>query len=223
MHSVRTAFARSASIAAAAPRRLLSTSRPFVMSAAAAANGKPLAFHKYPFLAALGLKESNPGVFNGAFVAGAGPVFTSLNPATNEPIATVTAGSVEQLETCVQAMEKAKPKFASLPVPVRGELVRQIGEALRAKKTELGALVSLEMGKITAEGLGEVQEAIDICDYAVGLSRMLNGAIIPSERPGHFMMEVGKTNTKKQTNTRTSNSPESFARVISAFLSNECA
>jgi hypothetical protein len=213
MHSVRTAFARSASVAAAAaPRRLLSTSRPFVMSAptAAAANGKPLAFHKYPFLAALGLKESNPGVFNGSFVAGAGPVFTSLNPATNEPIATVTAGSVEQLETCVQAMEKAKPKFASLPVPVRGELVRQIGDALRAKKTELGALVSLEMGKITAEGLGEVQEAIDICDYAVGLSRMLNGAIIPSERPGHFMMEVRVTNTNK----RTSNSPENFAVVL---------
>jgi aldehyde dehydrogenase family 7 protein A1 len=75
------------------------------------------------------------------------------------------------------------------PPPARGELVRQIGEALRAKKAELGALVSLEMGKISAEGLGEVQEAIDICEFAVGLSRTLNGAIIPSERPGHFMME----------------------------------
>lgn len=86
-------------------------------------------------------------------------------------------------------MEVAKPSFSALPVPVRGELVRQIGEALRAKKAELGALVSLEMGKIAAEGLGEVQEAIDICDYAVGLSRSLNGSVIPSERPGHFMME----------------------------------
>jgi len=112
-----------------------------------------------------------------------------VNPATNEPIARVSSGTAEQLESCVQAMEKAKAKFAELPVPVRGELVRQIGEALREKKAELGALVSLEMGKISAEGLGEVQEAIDICDYAVGLSRSLNGSIIPSERPGHFMME----------------------------------
>lgn len=148
-----------------------------------------LTFSQYPFLAKLGLKEANAGVFNGAFVEGKGVTFTSMNPATNEAIATVSTGDKAQLESCMQAMDKAKPKFAALPVPVRGELVRQIGEALRANKTELGALVSLEMGKISAEGLGEVQEAIDICDYAVGLSRMLNGAIIPSERPGHFMME----------------------------------
>ncbi len=125
---------------------------------AAAAGSQALTFSKYPFLSKLGLSEDNPGVFNGAFVAGNGPVFTSLNPATNEPIARVSSGTPEQLETCVQAMDKAKVKFASLPLPVRGELVRQIGEALRAKKDELGALVSLEMGKISAEGLGEVQE-----------------------------------------------------------------
>jgi len=199
MHSVRSAFVRSSTALRAASTASPATSAPVFAPAFArlfshsavlrmAAEGK-LAFGKYPFLAKLGLNESNPGVFNGKFVEGKGDVFTSVNPATNEPIATITTGTREQLESCVAAMEKAKPSFASLPVPVRGELVRQIGEALRAKKTELGALVSLEMGKITAEGLGEVQEAIDICDYAVGLSRCLNGAIIPSERPGHFMME----------------------------------
>jgi aldehyde dehydrogenase family 7 member A1 len=72
---------------------------------------------------------------------------------------------------------------------VRGEVVRKIGEKLRENKHELGTMISLEMGKILTEGLGEVQEAIDICDYAVGLSRMLNGSVIPSERPGHVMME----------------------------------
>ena len=148
-----------------------------------------LTYAKYPFLKNLGIAEVNHGVFNGQFVAGEGEVFTSINPATNEKIAQITTGSVKQLEQCIEAMDRAKPKFASLPVPVRGELVRQLGEALRKHKADLGALVSLEMGKIASEGLGEVQEAIDICDYAVGLSRMLNGSIIPSERPGHFMME----------------------------------
>ena len=72
---------------------------------------------------------------------------------------------------------------------MRGEIVRQIGDAFRAKKEALGFLVSLEMGKIKTEGLGEVQEIIDICDMACGLSRALYGLVIPSERPNHFMME----------------------------------
>lgn len=129
---------------------------------------KPLTYGNFPFLKNLGINESNSGVFNGTFVAGEGEVFTSVNPATNEPIARITTGSVRQFESCVEAMDKAKPKFSNIPIPVRGELVRQIGEALRAKKADLGALVSLEMGKIAAEGLGEVQEAIDICDYGTG-------------------------------------------------------
>jgi aldehyde dehydrogenase family 7 protein A1 len=74
-------------------------------------------------------------------------------------------------------------------MPLRGEIVRQIGEALRAKKSALGSLISLEMGKIKSEGDGEVQEYIDICDMAVGLSRTIEGKVLPSERPGHFMME----------------------------------
>ena len=78
---------------------------------------------------------------------------------------------------------------AQMPAPKRGEIVRQIGEALRAKREALGHLVSLEMGKILSEGIGEVQEFIDICDLAVGLSRTINGQIIPSERAGHTLLE----------------------------------
>lgn len=76
-----------------------------------------------------------------------------------------------------------------MPPPKRGEIVRQMRVALDDKKEALGKLVALEMGKILAEGIGEVQEYVDICDYAVGLSRMIGGSVIPSERPGHFMME----------------------------------
>jgi len=86
-------------------------------------------------------------------------------------------------------MDKVREMWANLPAPARGEVVRKIGDALREKKHALGLLVSLEMGKILPEGLGEVQEAIDICDYASGLSRCLNGSVLPSERPNHFMLE----------------------------------
>lgn len=153
MHSVRSAVSRSLARPSTFARLFHSSS-----FAAMSAAQQQLAFSKYPFLAKLGLAESNPGVFSGKFENGQGPTFTSVNPATNEPLATISTGTTEQLAACVAAMDRAKPAFAALPLPVRGELVRQIGEALRAKKTELGALVSLEMGKITAEGLGEVQE-----------------------------------------------------------------
>ncbi|GLD93301.1 hypothetical protein PINS_up001893 [Pythium insidiosum] len=143
---------------------------------------------EYPFLKDLGLKDENHGVFDGQWF-GSGDVYTSVNPANGKTIAKVRAGTVADYEKVVKAMDAAKPKWAELPAPVRGEIVRQIGEELRAKKEPLGKLISLEMGKIYQEGLGEVQEAIDICDFAVGLSRTLNGSIIPSERPGHFMME----------------------------------
>jgi aldehyde dehydrogenase family 7 protein A1 len=87
-------------------------------------------------------------------------------------------------------MQKEKERWAKLPSPARGEIVRQIGVALREKKDALGSLLSLEMGKILSEGLGEVQEYIDICDMAVGMSRTISGSVIPSERPDHWMMEV---------------------------------
>lgn len=87
------------------------------------------------------------------------------------------------------ACEEAWQIWADMPAPKRGEIVRQIGDALREKLEPLGKLVSLEMGKILPEGIGEVQEYVDICDYAVGLSRMLPGSVIPSERPGHALLE----------------------------------
>jgi len=86
-------------------------------------------------------------------------------------------------------MEDIKVMWRETPAPKRGEIVRQMRDALNAKLEPLGALVSLEMGKILPEGLGEVQEYIDICDYALGLGRSLNGQVVPSERPGHFMIE----------------------------------
>lgn len=115
---------------------------------------------------------------------------TSICPANNRPIAQVRTANVQDYEECVKAAQEAWKVWADLPVPARGEVVRQIGEALRQKLHPLGKLVSLEMGKIVPEGVGEVQEYVDICDYALGLSRMLNGQIIPSERPGHALLET---------------------------------
>lgn len=92
----------------------------------------------------------------------------------------------EGMKACVEATKM----WMQMPAPKRGEIVRQIGDALRAKLEQLGRLVSLEMGKILAEGIGEVQEIIDMCDFAVGLSRQLNGSVIPSERPNHMMLEM---------------------------------
>ena len=89
----------------------------------------------------------------------------------------------------MKTSQKAFQAWRAIPAPQRGEVVRQIGEKLREKKDALGALVSLEMGKILTEGLGEVQEMIDICDFAVGQSRFLSGPTLQSERPGHRMME----------------------------------
>jgi len=143
---------------------------------------------KYAFLKELGLDTTNNGVYHGKWT-GSGEVVTSLCPANNRPIAQVTTGNLADYEDCVAAAEAAWKVWADLPVPARGDIVRQVGDALRTKIEPLGKLVSLEMGKIVPEGIGEVQEYVDICEYAVGLSRMLNGKVIPSERPGHALLE----------------------------------
>ena len=101
----------------------------------------------------------------------------------------VKTATVKQYNECIVAMEEERAKWVQTPAPLRGEIVRQIGDALRAKKEPLGALITLEMGKIRSEGLGEVQEFIDICDMAVGMSRTIDGKVLPSERPGHYMIE----------------------------------
>ena len=98
-------------------------------------------------------------------------------------------GNSKDYENCVRSMETEKAKWMSLPMPARGEIVRQIGQSLRKHKSALGSLISLEVGKIKSEGDGEVQEYIDICDMAVGLSRTIGGRVIPSERPSHMMIE----------------------------------
>lgn len=170
-------LASSVPRAASTPSRFLATH-----------SKKDLTFDRYPFLAQLGLKAENPGVYNGKWF-GSGEVITSVNPATNEPIASVTTGSLKDYEETAAHAHEARLLWRNVPAPQRGEIVRQIGDAMRAQKENLGRLVSLEMGKIVPEGLGEVQEFIDICDYATGLSRMLNGKVIPSERADHAIYE----------------------------------
>jgi len=143
---------------------------------------------KYSFLKELGIGEVNDGVYDGKWF-GSGELVTAYCPANNKPIAQVKTGTGDDYERCVKACEDAWQVWADLPAPKRGEIVRQIGDSLRDKLEPLGKLVSLEMGKILPEGIGEVQEYVDICDYAVGLSRMLPGSVIPSERPGHALLE----------------------------------
>jgi len=141
-------------------------------------------------LEAAGIGESESGAAAGAFLPNpSGPEMTSRTPIDGSDLATVRAASADDYESI---MAKAQERFLTwreMPAPKRGEIVRLIGRELRRKKKELGALVSLEMGKIRAEGEGEVQEMIDIADFAVGLSRQLYGLTIKSERPGHRMME----------------------------------
>lgn len=143
---------------------------------------------KYSFLKDLGLEEVNHGVYDGEW-KGSGEVVTSYCPANGQPIANVVTGTPEDYQSCITNAQEAWNVWADVPAPHRGEIVRQIGEELRSNLGPLGRLVSLEMGKIVPEGVGEVQEYVDICDYAVGLSRMFSGKVIPSERPGHALLE----------------------------------
>ncbi|MEZ4386529.1 MAG: aldehyde dehydrogenase family protein [Candidatus Krumholzibacteriia bacterium] len=138
----------------------------------------------------LGLKARMDGAnCGGAWFASGGDVIESHSPTTGELLGRINQATAADYQKVMKASEKAFVEFRSLPAPRRGEIVRQFGEKLRQKKDALGALVSLEMGKILTEGLGEVQEMIDICDFAVGQSRFLSGPTLQSERPGHRMME----------------------------------
>jgi aldehyde dehydrogenase family 7 member A1 len=149
-----------------------------------------LTFNQYPFLKELGLSEDNKGCYrNGEWVA-TGQTVTVVNPSNNKPIARVRLASIKDYHETVDAMMAEKKRWQALAAPLRGEVVRRIGDALRKYKEPLGALLALEMGKIKSEGLGEIQEYIDICDMAVGMSRTISGSVIPSERPEHWMMEV---------------------------------
>jgi aldehyde dehydrogenase (NAD+) len=138
----------------------------------------------------LAIGELNSGVSCGDGIEpGGGPLIHSLNPATGEPLPAVRMASAADYDRVVNRAVDAFQSWRLVPPPRRGEVVRQIGLALRVFKEELGLLVTLETGKIRTEGLGEVQEMIDMCDFAVGLSRQLHGLTIASERPRHRMIE----------------------------------
>ena len=144
----------------------------------------------HAFLTSLGLDQGvNLGVYDGKTFFANGRVRDSVSPHDNRSIAQVQEGTPEDYEAIMRVAEAAKGSWGLRPAPFRGEIVRQIGLMLRQRKEELGALISLEMGKILNEGLGEVQEAIDMCDFACGLSRKIQGQVLPSERPGHVLLE----------------------------------
>jgi aldehyde dehydrogenase (NAD+) len=145
---------------------------------------------KLDFLAELGIKDVNSGAYAGDWLKNpAGGELTSYSPVDGQAIAKVKQASPEDYEKAVEKAQKAFETWRMVPAPKRGEVIRQLGDELRKKKAALGKLVSYEMGKILPEGEGEVQEMIDICDFAVGLSRQLYGLSMHSERPLHRMYE----------------------------------
>lgn len=141
-------------------------------------------------LQVLGIEPMNYGASTGAqWLKTTGKENISVSPVDNKPIASVQSASIDDYKKVMKKAEETFEIWREMPAPKRGEVVRQIGNALREKKESLGYLVSLEMGKIYQEGLGEVQEMIDICDFAVGQSRMLNGFTMHSERKQHRMYD----------------------------------
>ena len=140
-------------------------------------------------LQALNIKANNSGTSTGSQWFSSKNTIASFSPVDGCQIGTVSETTAEQYENVMSTASEAFRTWRILPAPQRGEIVRQFGERLRELKSPLGKLVSYEMGKSLQEGLGEVQEMIDICDFAVGLSRQLHGLTMHSERPGHRMYE----------------------------------
>ncbi len=137
----------------------------------------------------LGISKENKGVSTGEKYFANGDLLESYSPTDGKLIAKVKTGNTKDYDKIIETAKSAFKEFRMIPAPKRGELVRQFGLKLREYKDDLGKLVSYEMGKSLQEGLGEVQEMIDICDFAVGLSRQLHGYTMHSERPGHRMYE----------------------------------
>lgn len=137
----------------------------------------------------LGISKENKGVSSGGKYFASGDLLESYSPTDGKLIAKVKTANAKDYDKIIETAKAAFKEFRMIPAPKRGELVRQFGNKLREKKDDLGKLVSYEMGKSLQEGLGEVQEMIDICDFAVGVSRQLHGYTMHSERPGHRMYE----------------------------------
>src|SRR5210317_481792 len=140
-------------------------------------------------LEALGVKAVNEGSSTGSNYFSNGDLIASFSPVDGQLIGKVKTTTKADYEKVMDSATHAFKIWRTMPAPQRGEIVRQFGDKLREKKEALGKLVSYEMGKSYQEGLGEVQEMIDICDFAVGLSRQLHGLTMHSERPGHRMYE----------------------------------
>ncbi len=141
-------------------------------------------------LQTLGIKDNNPGVSTGLqWLESKGVIIESFSPVDGKLIASVTSTDRESYNVVINKAGEAFKQWRMWPSPKRGDVVRQVGDALRKYKEPLGKLVSYEMGKSLQEGYGEVQEMIDICDFATGLSRQLHGLTMHSERPGHRMYE----------------------------------
>ncbi len=145
--------------------------------------------HHSTLLDALGVEAENPGAFDGEWIHTHGERVESLNPATAEPLGAVRLANADDYERVAAASVRAFHEWRTWPAPHRGEVVRQLGDELRRHKDDLGRLVALEVGKVLSEGLGEVQEMIDMADLAVGMSRQLYGLAMHSERPNHRMYE----------------------------------
>ena len=147
--------------------------------------------HEQSLLKRLNIQPANPGVCTGpdGWLDSGAPLLVSFNPTTGEPLAGVIPATPQTVDQAVAAARANFETWRQLPAPRRGLVVRDLGLAVRESLEPLGELITLEMGKIRAEGIGEVQEMIDICDFAVGLSRQLYGLTMPSERPGHRMAE----------------------------------
>src|SRR6476659_786811 len=142
------------------------------------------------FLKAFGIDLNNQGTSTGSnWIRSSGEKIDSFSPVDGKLIGSIIAADKASYEKIIRTAESAFKQWRLMPAPQRGEIVRQVGEALRKYKEPLGKLVSYEMGKSLQEGYGEVQEMIDICDFAVGLSRQLHGLTMHSERPGHRMYE----------------------------------
>src|SRR6187200_3585419 len=142
------------------------------------------------FLKVFDINANNQGASTGSnWIRSSGEKIDSFSPVDGKLIGSVSAADKASYEKIIKTAETAFKQWRLMPAPQRGEIVRQVGEALRKYKEPLGKLVSYEMGKSLQEGYGEVQEMIDICDFAVGLSRQLYGLTMHSERPGHRMYE----------------------------------
>ena len=138
----------------------------------------------------LQLGELNAGCFDGKVWKAGGEIVNAMSPIDGNPTGLrVQLATTDDYERCITNAKAAQRDWALTPAPIRGEVVRQLGDELRKFREPLGKLLAIEVGKILPEGLGEVQEYIDVCDFACGLSRQLPGQVIPSERKGHFMME----------------------------------